>query len=131
MTQEGELARSAVEQDLFGPGALHDEPAPPAPEKYELRRRLGSGGAGVVYLAEDTSLKRAVALKFLHDASEADVERFRREARFTARLNDPAIVQVYETGDVYDSPLGGCKVWVTVMLTPAITAPAPLLPVTV
>ena len=98
MTQEGELARSAVEQDLFGPRALDDEPAPPAPEKYELRRRLGSGGAGVVYLAEDTSLKRAVALKFLHDASEADVERFRREARFTARLNDPAIVQVYETG---------------------------------
>src|SRR6185503_2505570 len=47
---------------------------------------------------------RPVALKFLTDARPTDLERFRREARFAARLNNPSIVQVYEFGDHEGSP---------------------------
>ncbi|MEE8105182.1 MAG: protein kinase [Planctomycetota bacterium] len=107
MTEERRLAEAAIESDLLGdlvgPAGL-TEPTPVPPDKYELKRRLGSGGAGVVYLAEDKSLGRPVAIKFLHDASGSVVERFRREARFTARLNDPSIVQIYETGEHHGSP---------------------------
>jgi len=78
--------------------------SPVAPEKYELRELLGRGGCGVVYKARDRLLDRPVALKFLHDARPTDVERFRREARFAARLNDPAIVQIYEFGESLGQP---------------------------
>ncbi|MHC5005295.1 MAG: protein kinase domain-containing protein, partial [Planctomycetota bacterium] len=80
-------------------GASPREPEPVAPPGYELIRCLGRGGCGVVYLARDRTLDRAVALKFLSDAGPADVERFRREARFTARLRNPAIVPVFELGE--------------------------------
>ncbi len=104
------LAERLLENDLLASDGLLrepdplEEPEPAAPPGYELLRRLGRGGGGVVYLARDARLDRPVAIKFLNDARRADLERFRREARFTARLNDPAIVQVYELGESGDRP---------------------------
>jgi tetratricopeptide (TPR) repeat protein len=98
-----ELAQTAIAADLFGPDGLGDD-VPPTPEKYELLRLLGRGGCGAVYLAKDTHLGRFVALKYLSQSRPAEVERFFREARFAARLNNPAIVQVYEAGEVEGVP---------------------------
>jgi tetratricopeptide (TPR) repeat protein len=98
-----ELAETAISVDLFGPDGLGDD-LPPAPEKYELLHLLGRGGCGAVYLAKDTHLGRLVALKYLGQSRPAEVERFFREARFAARLNNPAIVQVYEAGEVAGVP---------------------------
>lgn len=97
VNEERHLVEEAVRQDLF---AANPWPAgrPAAPEHFELVREIGRGGAGIVYLARDRRLDRSVALKFLMNARPADLERFRREARFTARLSDPAIVQIYELG---------------------------------
>jgi tetratricopeptide (TPR) repeat protein/predicted Ser/Thr protein kinase len=94
----GELARRVVARNLLA----EDPPVPP--ERYEIVRELGRGGAGAVYLARDRQLERPVALKFLQRARPADMERFVREARFTARLNDPAVVQVYEAGEAQGVP---------------------------
>jgi tetratricopeptide (TPR) repeat protein len=97
-----DLAVRAIEQGLLGPEAFQDVPEPPP--GYELVRCLGRGGCGAVWLARDARLDRPVAIKFLNDARAADVERFRREARFTARLNNPSIVQVYEMGEARGQP---------------------------
>jgi len=71
--------------------------------QFQVVRELGRGGMGIVFLARDIALHRLVAIKVLRyefTSSEEHRERFRREARMTARLSHPSIVPVHGFGEV-------------------------------
>jgi len=70
--------------------------------RYEIRSKIGAGGMGEVYLAEDTKLDRKVALKILPADLAANQDRMRRfvqEAKAAAALNHPNIATIHEIGE--------------------------------
>ena len=78
------------------PGAAGD---PRRLGRYRILHRLGQGGMGVVFAAEDDSLGRRVAVKTISEPDDSARKRFRREARAAAGVNHPNVCQVYEIGE--------------------------------
>lgn len=87
---------ASVRGKLFG----SDSAVPVEIGRYRLGDRLGAGGMGIVFAAQDTSLDRPVALKLLRPGYEMDAaaERLQREARAMARLSHPNVVTVFDVG---------------------------------
>jgi serine/threonine protein kinase len=83
--------------------AAYGEPVEGTPfGRYRLIELLGRGGMGEVWRAQDTAIDRIVALKVLfpHYAQDPTFnQRFRREARAAARLDDPHVVPIYDVGE--------------------------------
>ena len=95
------LARVVVLPIPAGPSYVQGTPF----GRYQLIELLGRGGMGEVWRAHDTAIDRVVALKMLlpHYAKDPDFEqRFRREARAAARLDDPHVVPIYDVGEIDD-----------------------------
>ncbi len=96
----GTIARLLGIREAAGAGAVDSRGKRDAPVRYKLIRKLGQGGLGRVWLAFDENLKRHVALKEIAGSDNpAALERFRREAEITGRLEHPGIVPIYQLGD--------------------------------
>src|SRR5262245_25306323 len=102
------LAEGFIEQpawEFAAPSLICEERRVRSGERlahYEVRAPLGAGGMGEVYLAEDTRLRRQVALKLLPTAFTTDagrVRRFEQEARAASALNHPNILTIYDIGE--------------------------------
>src|SRR5438309_9658686 len=80
--------------------------------RYRLRAALGSGASAQVFLADDASLGRPVAVKLLHPALAGDggfLRRFQAEARAAAALSHPNIMAIYDWGEDEDTPYLVCE----------------------
>src|SRR5262249_3760235 len=105
-TQRRRAARALRRDDRRSAGTGQESvlplpPPPPQVGEYVILREDGRGGMGGVYQARHRGLRRLVALKMILAggfASEAQRQRFRREAELAARMQHPNIVQVYEVG---------------------------------
>jgi serine/threonine protein kinase len=107
--QRGELEARirALRRAGLWPGGPTGEPFPERLGEFRLLRRIGGGGMGVVYLAEQTSLGRRVALKLIRPEQlyfPGARERFRREVEAVARLSHPGIVPVHAVGEEQGIP---------------------------
>ncbi|MCP3914408.1 MAG: protein kinase [bacterium] len=113
---DADIVRQEYERILGGMSDEQGRPPPPWPIEvgsrtnigpYEIQDELGRGGFGVVYLAEDSRIRRPVAIKVLQGLGPAlhdVVERFRREARIASQLDHPGICRVYEAAVQSDVP---------------------------
>jgi serine/threonine protein kinase len=101
--KRGQLERILGQADVTIADTSRPAPAVPRLDGYEVRGVIGSGGMGMVYRAEQLGLGRTVALKMILAGPAVDTEgrrsRFGAEARATARLQHPNIVQVFDYGE--------------------------------
>jgi eukaryotic-like serine/threonine-protein kinase len=99
---EGSSRKGLLRRLVDGLRGATPRPASGDPQRlgrYRILHRLGQGGMGIVFAAEDDSLGRRVAVKTIAEPDESARKRFRREARAAAGVNHPNVCQVYEIGE--------------------------------